>query len=70
MLVALQATVSAAILSPKFILLMMPVMCPYSLWNLKNYLYMTKSQFNVPIFTTGICLPSIVSNIINSKKEL
>ena len=43
MLVVL-VTISVTISSPEFILLIMPVMCPYLLWNLKNYLCMTKSQ--------------------------
>ena len=48
-----------------FILSIMPIKCPYSLWNFRNYLWMTKSKFHVKqVF------PSIILNVTNNKNEL
>ena len=46
--------------------LMMPVSHPYSLWTLRYYLQMTKSQ----LYVKQKCLPSIISNVTNNKNEL
>ena len=44
----------------------MPVSHPYSLWTLRYYLQMTKSQ----LYVKQKCLPSIISNVTNNKNEL
>ena len=45
---------------------LMPTTLPYSLWNLRNYLWITRSELHVK----RICLPSIIANIAKSKNEL
>jgi len=44
----------------------MPITRPYSLWNLRNYLWMTISEVRVK----QICFPSTISNVTNDKNEL
>ena len=53
-----------SLLGPKG--LIVPIMRPYSLWNLRNHLSMTKSQLCVK----QICLLSVIWNLTNNKNEL
>ena len=53
-----------SLLGPKG--LIVPIMLPYSLWNLTNHTSMTKSQLCVK----QICLLSIIWNVTNNKSEL